>query len=1307
MSRRPFRLRPSSAVLLQSLRAAGLVAAVTAAASCHDGIDTARQAPPRATLGDDIYGVLCDRVGASSLTEDLTGASYHAVCHYANDGSYADKVDTSGLLPAVGDEAERARALGVAKVETMARRRSELIRAINATFNTDSPDNEMDNVATPEEGDTIRVHEALLDFTKKISPLYEQSPFDKAGEPLLPSSTRALGRMFGAMAESDEAREALAKLAGRKGYRPSNVGLGAIRPVLAYPGLRKLTSAALAVLGPNGKGAPVLQQLFRAAKHELQTSTANVSPLPPYAVDPATMQPNRARSNVEFAAGLFLRQDPSFAADASVPPRYIALRDRRGFVMPLAAGAAPFVDADGDGSADVDALGRFVDGAGIPIALDPPFAVPGVMSGPVDEFGRPEGSLYQYVDTSRSAAGAVARSLLPLVDGTQYDPAGGADAWQSEHETLMYALAGAYALYGDREDAQYDYENEKIVPAGESCPNCMPYKRFRGEDSPLPGLIHAAGQILADKDSDALLAGLIDLLKNHEDAVARLAGAALKVREIALAHDELAKKGNEPFARMPYATPIWDEVAVVMGRIAARPGLVRSLIGAFADDAMITENAGSKHVGETLSKFVTFRDEITYDTDNINGPTRNLTTNKNDPPSTPVDITKPRAGKNRSCLQRSLQMIHDANGVKACNKQGAKVYMDLSGFPAFEYPFFSSYDECELFGFDNLAAFYLGSILDESHPKRSELKINDGFIQGVTDFLGVFVDPGVMFEDASKIDGMTLFPTPAALNRLVFFGATSDKWPMPDIDINPANETTGKFVSGLIEPVSPSVCSKLPNGTRQCAEMKDLLRLRDPSTIFLWEHFGFYDYLRPMMTAFANVACNADLSTCDKTDMAGEQMFVDIVDTLNRHWPGKEHGDECDSSGDAASNPRYCSEAGVNTYEPILADAFRSDLVPALVQFSRVATEVSAITVKRGESAGQIWTGGEVLERMTRILFDPGYAAAVGMVDRKGNKSTKWVDGTPQEQLTGYSLFADSLHAIDERFDKACSCAGKEAQELADCEAGYDACREDAERRKGQWKRSRSQLVDEFLAVENEGPGAKFKNRGAPKVMLALVELLREQLNANCPEREAPFSVTCSWAKKELGDKFEETLSGPLFAAVMDVQEAVRADESARREVERLLTYLLRPDSDNDALQSALASMADLVQVLGADSEMSPIFRSVAGAAGAADDPEGAGVGDTTVKVLKALTSDEYDRYHVLDHVLPALVTPMDGGKGLSPIEVFMDVIADVNRIDAASPAPLVAEDYKAVMGTVHSFMASETRGLEQLYTIVQNRPRE
>mgnify|MGYP006211869751 CR=1 FL=1 len=50
--------------------------------------------------------------------------------------------------------------------------------------------------------------------------------------------------------------------------------------------------------------------------------------------------------------------------------------------------------------------------------------------------------------------------------------------------------------------------------------------------------------------------------------------------------------------------------------------------------------------------------------------------------------------------------------------------------------------------------------------------------------------------------------------------------------------------------------------------------------------------------------------------------------------------------------------------------------------------------------------------------------------------------------------------------------------------------------------------------------------------------------------------------------------------------------------------------------------------------------------------------------------------------------------------------IADIHRIDAAMSEPLDETDYRAVMRTIREFMLSETRGMHQLYTIVQNRPR-
>ena len=1284
---------PRFSRITKGLRSAATLATVGAlASSCHT-IDTTRQAPAKATLGDDVYGVFCDRIGASVLSEDLSGASYQPVCHYDEQGKYGDKVDDT-VLPQPNDaKAKTARTRSLAKMDAMVRRRSELIRAVNAVF----PDGEIPD-PTGAGDKKIRLHDALLDFTQKLVPLYESNPYEKGGDALFPTSTRSIARLFGALGESDEARKALTRIWGRQGYRPFQVALGAIRPALTYPGLRPMTKAALAVLGPNGAAVPELQQLLTVTKQELLTSKPVLAQLPRVYVDPAKVQPNRPRSTVELASAFLLSEHASFAESPSDPKRFIAMRDHRGFVATVSG--APFVDLDQDGFSDVDGFGRFVDASGKPLAIDPPFVLPDSKIADVDAFGRPTSTLqlFQYIDTSRTVAGAVGRHLVPLVDATEAGT--GADAWKSEHETLMYALAGAGVLYGDREDAQYDYQADARKAAGASCATCVPYKRFKGEESVLPDLIHAAGQLLADKDSDAILESLLDLMDNHEDVVARLMGAALKIREISLQHDQLASQKKEAFAQMPYATPVWDEIAGMIAEITAKhPGLLTHLLEALATDTTVSQQGPSKHLGETVAAFMVNRDQLTYDPFNLNGPAINVTDGGSSTadPHNPVDQLKPKTGTNASCMQRSFQLIHDADGGAACNKGGAKVKAALAGLTV-SWPLIGSYTECELFQFDRLATFYLDSILDVNHPKRSFLNIKSSTLNGIIGFLGgIGQDADKLFETSSGIDGLTLHPTSEALSRLMLFGATQSLYPsMPDHDSVNEGGITDVFISNVIEPVSKASCPQNGNGVLQCPSSEGTLRIADRNAIFLWERLGFYNYLRPVVTAFASDSCTADLSSCDKTDLSGEQIFVDIVNVLNRHWPGKDHGKECSNTGTAKTNKEYCSQAGINTYEPILADAFRTDLIPALHEFAKVATEISKITIKRGPSAGQTVSGASLIEKMTRILFDPEYAKAVGMVDRSGKATSTWVDGTTQPQLTVFSLFADGLHKMDLRWAETCK--GLSGSEQT-------ACATDAELRHGQWKRARSQLVDEFLAVDGTGTSAKFHNAATARTLTSLLRVAREQLNANCPDRES--GQVCTWAKKDLGDKLASTLSGPLFAALMDVQEKLRADEPSRRAVERLLGYLLKAATDGEALQGTLASLSDVLQILADDGNFSPIFNAASTASSPAADKDGPGAADTTLKVLKALTGEDYDRYHILDTVLPALVTPMDGGKGASPIEIFMDTIAEVNRIDADQKSPLDTEDYQAILGTVHDFMTSETRGLEQFYTIMAKRPRE
>ena len=1289
--------------------------------SCDDGIDVERQAGPKGTLGDDIYGLMCDRLGASVLAEDLTGESYHSICHYDSAGVYGDAVSQSVLPPVSGQNASRARELSVAKMEAMAQRRRELVRAFNAAF----PDIDVADPSSDNPTDTVRLHRALLRFSQDITALYESNPYEPGSAPLMPMATDAIGEIFQALEQNTAARAALMRIAGRQGYRPYNMVMGAVRTLLAYPEMRPFVRAQLEVLGgPDGSASAQLQQLLEVVKRELLSTVPTVQPQAPFhLVDVDAAQPNRPRSALEVGAALLLDEHPDYLGLSTDPPRWVTRRDGRGFAVPAGSQPGvpgsvplPFVDANGDGFADVDLLGRFVDQGNNPLGLSTPFWMAGTSQIPVDPTSPQPGAPYQYINTSETALAAVARDLRSLVDFTKIAAEGDPAPWQVEHETLMYALAGMQILAGPREPAVFDHAAEAILPASEidTCPisgfvnpitgevlPCTSYDRFVGEESPIPDLVHAAGQLLAHPDSDVVILGLLELVENHTEVVARLMGAALRVKEIADQHDELAAQGSEPLAELAHEVPVWDEMAQIVSDMAQHPGLIAKLLGAMADPVMVQSHtqdpkitgAPAQHFGETLSAFMRYRDKFTYDQTDINGPAINATDGwpSYANPHNEVDRKQALNGDNRSMFERSAQLIYDGNQVRACNKEGAKVF---TGIGDLYWPLVGSYTECELFTFENIGAFYLDAQMATNHPKRSELVIKDGALEALLNFIGGFTSKDAFLESSSGISGMTLHPTPQGLNRLMFYGSMSQQYgQMPDYDAVNAGSNTDKFVENSIEPLAGAVCP--PNGidVHHCSNgaMQDVLRMRDGATIFGWERLGFYQYLRPQVQVFAELSCNASVTQCDVGDYTGENYFLDLISTLWRHWPDMDHGSYCDHST-TKSDPRYCSGAGINHYEPILADALATDLLPAMHAFAQVASQVN-VTYRRGPKAGTEINGTEIVELLVKILFDQSYAASAGIRDRQGNQVTTWVDGTSQPQVTPYTMFADALHRMDLAFDQSAD--------------------PNAAERKARWKRARSQLVDQFLLVDGEGASARFHNPATPRTLAAGLRVLREQLNANCPDRET--SGKCSWASQELGRKMSDVFSRPVFAAVQDLTDQLNQDEEARRELEKFLSYALLNVSSSEALFGMLASLTDLLQLLPADSDFAPIFNAVAVLAKPRDDADGPGAADRTLQVLKAMSSDQYDRYHVLDYVLPALVTPMDNGAGPTPLEVIVDAVADIHRADPRMSAmaegqpytPLDEQDYLFVMKTIREFFTSDTRGFRQLYYIVQNRPKD
>src|SRR5438128_825324 len=103
----------------------------------------------------------------------------------------------------------------------------------------------------------------------------------------------------------------------------------------------------------------------------------------------------------------------------------------------------------------------------------------------------------------------------------------------------------------------------------------------------------------------------------------------------------------------------------------------------------------------------------------------------------------------------------------------------------------------------------------------------------------------------------------------------------------------------------------------------------------------------------------------------------------------------------------------------------------------------------------------------------------------------------------------------------------------------------------------------------------------------------RQQADAGGPAWPA---APCAWAGTQLASDLSDTVSGPVFAHLVDLLDALRADEPSRVEVEKLATYLLQEQSSNDALASLLATSDDLAQLLNDEIDLVPVLRAVGGA---------------------------------------------------------------------------------------------------------------
>ncbi len=1099
------------------------IAGVTLAvllAGCVSKLDTEREPADTGSFGTTVLTLMCKRV---AYLEDL------------NDGD--------GVVDVRGDEYREVCRMGLAPpadapaaLKALQAKRPTLIDSVDTIF----PDDFLPDLQTFLTSNDFL---AMYDDGRTIA------------------SVDDLIEMMRFMADDQEFAPALERLGHRLGYKPMTEALGTVRAVVNYPDLHDFLLEVGDQITEGGQAETEFDNLLAA----LGVTLRNAEPV----ADEAAADRTGA-----LALDLLFSTNDLLGTSHTIP---MVRRDYRGVARVSDSGGTlplSFVDQNGDGLADIDDLGRFVDADGLPIEAPWPFALPeGEEEVPWlyrDAEGRAldaqDGALvYDYVDLDKTMFAALARDSIQL-----FDPQKG---------TALDLLRGASALMSSepRQLVSRDYAD------GES----LSYRGYDTSASPLLDMVYGYLQILGDPNTDDTLALTRNLIVNHQPEIARLLDTIVDVSNIGDLY---------PNAEVPLDSPVWDDLVPVLQQTAAVPGLLEDLLYAM-EDPQVAE------LGLRFRDQMKYKDQFSYDAD------QNLTGSF----STPVDRTQADAGWNQSLMQRLLHLISDSNHAVLCNKEGAKVKDPILGITL------ATYSECDLLRIDNVAVFFLQSIVYNKDSNGDVIYDDDGQPQRKAQFPFTFNNSIIealasdsMLQQMSTIDGFKHHPTPEALTRVLFLD------PPP------------QFIQDTMDPAH---CNQ-----------GDLYTVAHAGTLPVWEMDGFYDQIRPILQVYA--------------DHDAEQLFVDLLTVLNKHWPSTDSVPTHQFTNPNGAN--YAWGSGVESYEPIIVDALakhgsnRGSVLDALVYGAPVLNA----TTGNGKPMPEILAGA------IRYLITP----QAGLKNRLGETSTVNSEGDPVDQFSPWQLLADAYHARRARLEEA-------ADEGA------------------AWQSATGNLVDVMVRADPVPTvGWTFRNPRFPGVSVALIDFLRARLAAHRAADDVDW-----WLGEDLPTRLEDVMSGPVFAGAADFILSLQASPDARAQIEALAAYLVNEVNYNETFRTSLVAIADVLQLSLDDSEILPIAK----VAGEALRPERGWVDTSLVFVKGARHSDENQ---ALVRMLRYLYTEYRPGH-----TAMGDLIDGISEVERAHPyddlgKPYTAEDYRAMLRGLAQFLDDEKRGLRRFISIIQGR---
>lgn len=643
---------------------------------------------------------------------------------------------------------------------------------------------------------------------RAIIPLYDDEG--------LQAQTRALATLIERVEDSPEALAALNRLGAREGYRPLDLTTGLARPLLAYERINEVVDALLAAVGDEGAAREqwreVLSALHLSLKH---AAPAEENPLHP--------------SNGELIRNLALSQNEIFGDGAS---RFLVRRDDRGVAQVQGESAAQwpgdFADTNLDGLPDTGVDGGYIDADGAPVMVAAPFALAGENNAtPRDDHARlltGDGNLvFEYLDTSETLlAGGLQEARL---------------IWEHNPAALIDLIHPMSNLLGPVESVSETFEDGSTAV----------FTGFHTADSPILDATHALASF-ADKPAfyfDLRLAE--ELLEHRETEIARLLKGFLSIQEW------LSESPYTEIELLP-GTPLGDEILDFLEDLARSPGLLEDFLAALDDPR-------AKSLPGIMAGYMRYTDRVDVHVDadgDINGLPVTQSPDGNNfsfDYAGAVDRSQADNEDNRSIFQRFVHLTADVHRAPFCNKAGAKLHLGPLTYPLWG----DGYAECELFEIEDMASFYVKTIVG-----TSEMVFKDGLVDALSNL-------DFMLESTSGVDGFTKNPTPAAVNR-VMFAESND------------------FLAALFDP------PRSLDGA--------VLKERHPGTIFAWEQPGFYEGVAPIAEV---------LDAHNRTDLFGELLHL-----LNRHWYSQDSNVVQSSN---PSGPLYVHATGLVQFEELAARA--------------------------------------------------------------------------------------------------------------------------------------------------------------------------------------------------------------------------------------------------------------------------------------------------------------------------------------------------------------------------------------------------